>query len=940
MAGNFTLPTENIDEVILRLLALEPNEIDELDYETYKNNLREILVGVTTLKRKIGDTEFNLIKDEFKRVRGKKGRFKIKFKKSKVTANGLGLGGVRKQVAGTQRRLMIAPVGGVPRGAKEKIETVSKGRDSQFNILERISNSLDSIVKTLTDINKDNKKRIDTERKDTESKKRFGKERELESKVFDGIKNVVSAITKPFQSIWDKIINFIKNIILGRILIKLVDWIADPKNQGKIKSIIRFFKDWWPALLGGYVLFGTTFGKLVRSTVGMVGRFIFQIGKVAIPQLLKFIKTPLGKGVALFTAGATIPAMFPGTVNEQERKTSQSPGSAADKIRQLQQQKASLNIFERLQGKGSEIDEQIRYLQTGKTKSYGFNGGGFAGLIRGPKGRDKVPAMLTDGEFVMSAGAVQKYGINTLEAMNASGGGTNQPQVVAGTTYAYGGGRIGGPEKDSGGYSGNLSNDPVSSIKKFIKHKLGYDVDKPNTWGSSFRTGISGISGSGSVSGSRYKFPEKLPNLRDITNRGLELANQSYNTIKNPNIQRDITNRGLELANQSYNTIKNPNTLRYGKDRLNDIGTTIKDKLVQYYDYPLASLEKYGTNREDALIKSGELKPGAALTKTTQANLDKSDAWINSLYDSKRDKGPIGSVKKRFQDIQNKGLFADPTALLGLKSEGFEKFVEKASGGRIKNFGAKLTGLQYAAKGLMGPLGKASRIDDGGSLGRYVRPAMLEAQRRGQGGVGAIGLGQNDYNRLMGDKLANLALGQFNFRVDKSGRATTDDTYEANKSAGEYFKTARQSLKSGDVGGALFKAVSGVLRINQNTGWGNLRPGGLGIDLGGGFTPTDNKGKPLPPTKSKSPVTMYGPNDPRRKQSGSYKSRFARPRNAGVAPVKPPVRPKRRTKSDLVGNGGRSSGIKSSNTQKPKTVSPTHPKGTRTSQSTLGINKR
>ena len=40
---------------------------------------------------------------------------------------------------------------------------------------------------------------------------------------------------------------------------------------------------------------------------------------------------------------------------------------------------------------------------------------------------DPVPAMLTPGEFVMSKDAVQKWGVNTLEGMNAAGGGTNIP---------------------------------------------------------------------------------------------------------------------------------------------------------------------------------------------------------------------------------------------------------------------------------------------------------------------------------------------------------------------------------------------------------------------------------------------------------------------------------------------------------------------------------
>ena len=37
--------------------------------------------------------------------------------------------------------------------------------------------------------------------------------------------------------------------------------------------------------------------------------------------------------------------------------------------------------------------------------------------------------MLTPGEFVMSKGAVQQYGANTLAGMNAAAGGTNRPTV-------------------------------------------------------------------------------------------------------------------------------------------------------------------------------------------------------------------------------------------------------------------------------------------------------------------------------------------------------------------------------------------------------------------------------------------------------------------------------------------------------------------------------
>ena len=52
--------------------------------------------------------------------------------------------------------------------------------------------------------------------------------------------------------------------------------------------------------------------------------------------------------------------------------------------------------------------------------------------------------MLAPGEFVISRGAVQKYGSDTFAAMNAAGGGTNLPERMNGITYAVNGGQMGG----------------------------------------------------------------------------------------------------------------------------------------------------------------------------------------------------------------------------------------------------------------------------------------------------------------------------------------------------------------------------------------------------------------------------------------------------------------------------------------------------------------
>ena len=75
--------------------------------------------------------------------------------------------------------------------------------------------------------------------------------------------------------------------------------------------------------------------------------------------------------------------------------------------------------------------------------------------------------MLTPGEFVMSKGAVDQIGTDKLMAMNAAGGGTNQPKLMK---FA-GGGMVPGIDAPSGrgrnvvvvGGGGKKSSSSVSS---------------------------------------------------------------------------------------------------------------------------------------------------------------------------------------------------------------------------------------------------------------------------------------------------------------------------------------------------------------------------------------------------------------------------------------------------------------------------------------------
>ena len=51
-------------------------------------------------------------------------------------------------------------------------------------------------------------------------------------------------------------------------------------------------------------------------------------------------------------------------------------------------------------------------------KGYSWNKNYTGGRISGPAGIDKVPAMLTEGEYVINANAARKIGVPTLEKIN------------------------------------------------------------------------------------------------------------------------------------------------------------------------------------------------------------------------------------------------------------------------------------------------------------------------------------------------------------------------------------------------------------------------------------------------------------------------------------------------------------------------------------------
>lgn len=1059
MAGNpGKVPTDNINEVIIRLLQLKPGT--ELDYQTYFNIIKKRLASYRMVGKQIAVEEDELLRTELKRISRlkDKGRFKISFKKVKATSQPTnfpsrasdfpsGTKTPKTSKISTKTGAIIKLDSSKILGKKiepnekdiglsipESAEKVSKKRNPLLSINEK----LNSILNTILSLDKENRKENERKRKEAETGRRNKKESDLESGFLDGAKKALSMITKPFQSILDKIFNFIFYTLLGRVIFKLIDWFVDPKNKSKIQSIVRFIKDWWPALLGSYILFGTSFGRLIRGTTGMVGRFIFQIGKVAIPQLLKFIKSPLGTGALLFTAGATIPAMFPGTVNEQERKTTSASGSEEEKIKKLQEQKTNLNLFEKLQGKGSEIDEQISFLQTGKTKTYGFSGGGYAnygnllgrsgtgaglgsmfgpmgsllgagvgaatgsgmlnGLVSGPKGRDRVPAMLTDGEFVMSVGAVNKYGVETLEEMNAAGGGTNEPKVVGGKTYAFSGGRVGRYSGDMGEKSGEGINESeiIDNIKKFIKYKIGYDLDKPETWGKSFLSAFakgspSKSSGAPSSSGQGFDFGsvqnffanDLTPSVSNLANRGQSLltkdltssvsnlANRGLGLLTNdlPSTSSNLANTGQKFLSENLPTILNKgqeyatNTLRGVRNLPKTVGTKLFDSFKS-----LSSTEVY----KDYSSLVGE--------KVKDSEISVSDKFIKKIPE-----GP-------FRDIMDKGLIPIPTNdATTMRNMTFLKSILGPLGRPFKILSNKEVD-DMRQKTIDKTMSKSGLIVDP-KTGQVRMNWNQEDINKGAKGGGAF---TNDLGSPRGSAF-NSILGRFSASTKGNGNILyTDDRYNFNKTVAEYAELAKQGLLKGSMADATYFGASMLGRFAQDIGWLNQRALGSEIEVGkidkntldpktgrkkskeqilsdmekmkkyndninkqknntkklesnrpwwdkmgwfgGGSAANTRKLKDKKDFLTKNPGTkLYDKPKPSTPYT-PYKSRFSRPSGSSkVAPAKPPSRISSVKPTPQYRGGQRSSGSNPSTTQTAPSPRPTHVRGTGTTQRTLGV---
>ena len=335
---------------------------------------------------------------------------------------------------------------------KKEQKSLPMGKGEMGGAIVKVAEGVDSIVETLKEDKKQDKKHFSFLRKMTERFKRRRDENKLEFQIFDGLKKTATAALEPVKSAWQKLLDFLQNVILGRVLFKILEWMGNKDNKSKLESIIKFFKDWWPTLLAAYLLFGNSFGRMAVRLGVMVGKFAIKLVTKLIPKLLtglaklkagSLLKGGLiagavvGAGVGIYQMGKMMNKdkegeNIAGAQNQSSEKL-QEEGMDAGGAEVLSQSVTTENVNRMTQG-DTNIRSNTNILQTGMDDPLG--GGRFGlnkgGTVPGSGNTDTVPAMLTPGEFVMSKGAVQKYGVDTLEGLNAAAGGTNKPTLMGG----------------------------------------------------------------------------------------------------------------------------------------------------------------------------------------------------------------------------------------------------------------------------------------------------------------------------------------------------------------------------------------------------------------------------------------------------------------------------------------------------------------------------
>ena len=305
------------------------------------------------------ETQSNPIEPRRRRISAdsfRRGRSVIGVKGLNINAK---LGDINNRVSNNTRKITIIKniLGYQKSELKENLASVTPQALMMRN--------LDNILETLRKEKQLEDKEKEEQRKNQESLRRKKEESRLETRV-KNVREATKEIVAPVKNTIDSIVKAFFAILTSKFLIKLVNWMSDPENRDKIKSVVRFLTNNGPKLLAAYLLFGTRFGRAVVRLSGLLIKGAIRLGAASL-----FLLKKLG----LKGAGGLARALLGGR------------GRAIGTGLQIAATAGGFFALEKLFDGNDGGDDDSGEMP-------GFSGGG---LVDGPYGSDEVNARLTDG---------------------------------------------------------------------------------------------------------------------------------------------------------------------------------------------------------------------------------------------------------------------------------------------------------------------------------------------------------------------------------------------------------------------------------------------------------------------------------------------------------------------------------------------------------------
>jgi hypothetical protein len=526
--------------------------------------------------------------------------------------------------------------------------------------VDNIDEKLDTLLSEIREENKEEKKSTEKKRVEKERERRKKKENRLESAK----KFLVAPITKalqPIGNIFQKIFDGILKLIFTKALIKLIDWFTDPSNKKKVDSIVRFIKDFWPAIIAGFLIIGSGLGGLVTSIMGVTAKLVLRLlgltAKLGIAAArlagrglgkgLKFAaKNPLvaasiGTGIA---AGALVMRSKDSSeqILEDRGKADASPKEQAEELSK------PMNIMETLtRTMLPSLNEQEVEGRSGGGL-IGFNGGGMK-----PMGTDTVPAMLTPGESVLQVGARERQiaatGVDPLD-FNV-GSNANRPKIMNGITYAASGGQMGAKQNKkmylhwtAGGYShrGGPYHSTIQGDGSVYRH-AAYNTRTGHTEGRNTNSvGLSVAAMAGAQENNFGQYPAKQIQIDNMAKEAARIAKMWNWSPSDVNIKSVMTHAEAGSNKDGVYATDNYGPVAWGgtgerwdwyKTKVTDApgtgGDKLRQKIKQFMGQP-GALEIPEAEGSPSAAPGPEVAPGSG-TGTLAPGSSTGDANAQAL---------------------------------------------------------------------------------------------------------------------------------------------------------------------------------------------------------------------------------------------------------------------------------------------------------------------